>query len=188
MRRRCSAAVTYSSTSPKSHTKTEERGVYIHLGQPFGQAFYLAGRNSTPEYATYRAAPASPYGATSGPATRYRGGGALTVKFAQQIKTEIGGGKKTTASPQTILQQGHSFTLLPTDNDITLGPPDPATLDADNAAAVAAAIQSGLAEITSLMKPVFYQDNAHTLFIEPTVAEQTTEQTEWVTPTPLPGP
>ncbi len=166
----------------------EERGVYIHLGQPFGQAFYLAGRNSTPEYATFQAGPANPYSTSSAPATRYRGGGALTVKFAQKIKTEIGGGKQTTSNPQTILQQGHSFTLLPTDNNITLGPPDPATLDADNTAAVAAAIQSGLAEITSLMKPVFYQDNAHTLFIEPTVAEQTTEQTEWVTQTPLPEP
>lgn len=166
----------------------EERGVYIHLGLPFSQAFYLAGRNSTPEYATFQAGPANPYSISSAPATRYRGGGPLTVKFAQKIKTQIGGGREITSNPQTILQQGYTFTLLPADNNITLGPPDPATLEAGNAAAVAAAIQSGLAEITSLMKPVFYQDNAHTLFVEPTVAEQTTEQTEWVPQTPLPEP
>ena len=33
------------------------------------------------------------------------------------------------------------------------------------------------------MKPVFYQDNAHTLFVEPNVTERTIEEwQEWVTP------
>jgi hypothetical protein len=39
------------------------------------------------------------------------------------------------------------------------------------------------------MKPVFYQDNAHTLFIEPNVEERTVEDwKEWVTRTPQSEP
>ena len=97
----------------------EERGVYIHLGQPFSQAFYLAGRNSTPEYQSFSAAPANPYGATSARATRYQGSKTLTVKFAQKIRTEVGGSAKTTANWQSIFNQGHNYTLLPSNNNIT---------------------------------------------------------------------
>ena len=44
-------------------------------------------------------------------------------------------------------------------------------------------------EIASLIKPLFYQDNAHTLFIEPNVEERTIEEwQEWVTRTPQPEP
>ena len=39
------------------------------------------------------------------------------------------------------------------------------------------------------MKPVFYQDNAHTFFVEPSVTERTIEEwQEWVTRTPQPEP
>jgi hypothetical protein len=45
----------------------------------------------------------------------------------------------------------------------------------------------GTADIASLMKPWFYQDNAHTLLVQPTVAERTIEEwQEWVTQTPQP--
>jgi hypothetical protein len=58
-------------------------------------------------------------------------------------------------------------------------------LEADNPEAVKAAIDSGLPEIVSLMKPIFYQDNANTFFIQPDVTERTIEEwQEWVTRTP----
>ncbi|MCP4508971.1 MAG: hypothetical protein GY826_21575, partial [Fuerstiella sp.] len=41
----------------------------------------------------------------------------------------------------------------------------------------------------SLTKPVFYQDNRHTLFVEPSVTETTIEEWQgWVTPAPRPDP
>ena len=43
------------------------------------------------------------------------------------------------------------------------------------------AIAQGIEGITSIIKPVFYQDNEHTLFIEPNVTERTIEEwQEWV--------
>src|SRR5207249_2881742 len=53
--------------------------------------------------------------------------------------------------------------------------------------AVATAVQSGLPEISALMKPVFYKDGVNTLFIEPSVSERTVEEwQDWVTQTPVP--
>ena len=182
------SAGVFIHVSKEPYEDGDERGIFVHLGSAFNQAFYLAGRNSAPEKGDFSARPASPYGATETRATRYAGSGALKVTFNQRIKTGADS-RELTAESQTILNQGIGYTLLPCDNNITLGPPDPASLDADNPGAVAAAIQSGLAEITALMKPVFYQDRAHTLFLEPDVAEQTIEQVEqWVTRTPQPEP
>lgn len=168
-----------------------EGGVYIHLGGKINKAFYLAGRNSAPESTSYSAngtwgaKPANPYKANTPQATRYSGSGALLVEFKQRITTEPG--KSPTVETPSILRSGGKFTLLPCDNNITLGTPDPSSLNATNPDAVAAAIQSGLPEIASLMKPVFYQNNAHTLFIEPNVTEQTIEEwQDWVTRTPRP--
>jgi Neuraminidase-like domain/Salmonella virulence plasmid 28.1kDa A protein/Putative peptidoglycan binding domain len=143
----------------------EERGVFVHLSWPFNQAFYLAGRNSAPERAGYGAAPPNPYSANSVQANRYTGSGELTVRLTQRSTTEPG--KQPTVGPQKILQQGAAHSLLPSDN----------------------AIMPNLGEIASLIKPVFYQDNTHTLFIEPSVAERTIEDwQEWVTPPPRPEP
>jgi hypothetical protein len=177
--------------SKEPYENGEERGVYIHLrGGGVNQAFYLAGRNSTPESAICAQKPANPFsGANRARANRYAGSGALTVEFKRHITTE--GGKQPVDAVETssILQQCGAYTLLPCDNSITLVAPDSASLEEDNPAAVKAAIESGLPEIASLMKPVFYQDNAHTLFVEPNVTERTIEEwQEWVTRTPQPEP
>lgn len=43
---------------------------------------------------------------------------------------------------------------------------------------------TGIGDLASLMKPFFYQDNAHTFFVEPSVTERTIEEwPDWVTPT-----
>ena len=147
----------------------EESGVYITL-TGYGRnrnlgSFYLAGRNSVPEIKkNYSGLPKNPYNAT-----RYGGDDSLTVTFEQRITTE---GQQTTVvnDPLSILQDSSSYTLLPCNNDITLGGPAPGSLDADNAEAVAKAIAAGLPDIASLIKPVFYQNATDTLFVEPNVA------------------
>ncbi|MBD2026807.1 neuraminidase-like domain-containing protein [Leptolyngbya sp. FACHB-711] len=173
--------------SKEPYENGEERGVFVHLGSPFNQAFYLAGRNSLPERRTFEAAPAHPYSPKEINATRYSGDGSLTVTFAQRIATTAG---SSTQPPETrsILQLGGNYTLLPCNNNILFGAPTSAFAGAANPEAVKMAIESGRSEIASLMKPIFYQDNAHTLFIEPNVIEQTIEEwQEWVTQTTIPG-
>jgi hypothetical protein len=131
---------------------------------PFG-SFYLAGRNSSPEDAPYHQAPPSlPYSSVGGVhVTTYPGSGALTVTFARKTTTEDFKQPLSTMETQSILQQGGSYRVLPPNNDIVLGSPD----------------------IAALVKPVFYADNAHTLFIEPGVTEKTIEQwEEWVVQPP----
>jgi hypothetical protein len=167
----------------------EESGVYIHLGGAINQAFHLAGRNSAPEQASYAAKPDNPYNsANTELANRYSGSGGLKVSFQERITTEPG--KTPPKANPSILQQGGAYTLLPCDNNLTaLGVSEDAYLTAANPAAVKAAIERGVGGIASLMRPVFYQDNAHTLFVEPSVTERTIEEwQDWVTRTPQPEP
>lgn len=167
----------------------EERGVYVHLGWPFNQAFYLAGRNSIPEKAPFSGAPENLYSASTVKATQYAGSGRFKVTFNGRITVGQSGSTHSLETPSILGQEGGSYTILPCDNNITLGAPDVASIAASDPAAVKAAIESGLAEIASLMKPIFYQDNRHTLFVEPSVTERTIEEwQEWVTRTPQPEP
>ncbi len=175
--------------SKEQYENGEERGVYIHLGGTINKAFYLAGRNSIPETASCETDPAMPYSKSGVRANRYSGSGALTVEFKRSITTEDGKSPVNKVETPSILQHGGGYTLLPCDNNITLRASDVASLDTGNPEAVVKAIETGLSEIASLMKPIFYQDNAHTFFIEPDVAERTIEEwQEWVTRTPQPEP
>jgi hypothetical protein len=172
----------------------EERGVYIHLSWPFNQAFYLAGRNSSPEKSAVGPIPSHPYtpgwGFETANATRYTGDGPLKVTFASRITTTASGWAPGAVETPSILQQGNTFTLLPCDNDLTaLGVSEEAYKNASNPSAVKAALERGIRDIAALMKPVFYQDNRHTFFVEPEVTERTIEEwEEWVTRTPQPDP
>ena len=165
----------------------EELGVKVHLKGPeeFKYSFHLAGRNSTPEKTNYVSAPANPYSPSRARATHYSGTGELTVNFKQRITTEPG--LEQNSEPLPILQDGDRYALLPCNHNITLGAPEPASLNADDPGGGYAAIESGRSEVASLLKPAFYQDNAHTFFLEPSVTEQTVEEwKEWVTRTPKP--
>lgn len=159
----------------------EERGVYIHLGGKINKAFFLAGRNSTPEIRDYNengllgSKLENPYSASTESATGYTGSDELSVTFKQQITTEAG--KQPKAEISSILTQcPSSYTLLPCNNNTILGTPEAKSIHASNQEAVKAAIKSGLPEIVSLMKPVFYKDKWDTLFIEPNVTETTIEK------------
>jgi hypothetical protein len=175
--------------SKEPYENGEERGVYIHLGGGINQAFYLSGRNSAPRQAGYAPKPDNPYSTANEPlATRYSGSGELKVSLQERITTEPG--KTPPKANPSILQQGGAYTLLPCDNNLTtLGVSEEASQNAATVAAITAAMESGVGEIASLMKPVFYQDNAHTFFVEPEVRERTIEEwQEWVTRTPQPEP
>lgn len=178
----------------------EELGVHIHLGAPLNQSFYLAGRNSKPERKNYNengsrgALPENLYSSANNPcANRYSGNGELMIEFQELITTEPG--KTPPKENREILAadnrpQGGAYTLLPCDNNLTaLGVSEEAYQGAANPNAVKEAIERGLGEIASLIKPVFYQDNLHTLFVEPNVTETTIEEwQEWVARKPRPEP
>ena len=178
--------------SKEPYEDGEELGVTIHLKGPnnFQFSFYLAGRNSTPIQTNYLSGSDNPYSANALQATRYSGDGPLKVKFKQRITTEPGKMSIVAVETPSILQQGLAHTVLPCDNKLTIRSiPDESFQDAEDLAAVEAAIKSGIDEIASLMRPVFYQDNQHTLFVEPTVTETRIEEwQEWVTRTPRPDP
>jgi hypothetical protein len=147
--------------SKEPYEDGEERGVFINLSWPFGQAFYLAGRNSVPERRLLNPPPADPYSAWGPNAARYSGSGKLDVSFYWRVTTGPGT-SDWEYETQSILREGRSYTLLPCDNDITLASH----------------------EIAMLVKPGFYQDNENTLFMEPTVIERTIDEWRgWVGPT-----
>ncbi|MCI0702938.1 MAG: Tc toxin subunit A [Planctomycetia bacterium] len=176
----------------KEYENGEERGVYVHLSWPFNQSFHLAGRNGVPTPAPVVAIPGHPYtpawGFSSVNATSYVGSGAFKVTFVERVQTTNGGWGPTGIATPDILQQGGAFSLLPCNNDLLpLGVSEDAYQGAADPDAVKAAIERGLAHIAALMKPVFYQDRTHTLFVEPNVVERTVEEwEEWVTQTPQP--
>jgi hypothetical protein len=171
----------FSKGSVFIHVATEKvdgGGVYVYVDDPIGQAFYLAGRNSAPEYATYSARPRNPFPNMSDSANGYTGSGNFRVTFNQRVSVEDGGTPVQTPTTPTILNQAGSYQLVPCDNEIAVG------------LAQDAAIGSGsAAELASLIKPVFIADRLHSFFVEPNVDEQTVEEwRDWVTTTPKPNP
>ena len=182
--------------SKERDEKGEELGVYIHLrSQEINQAFYLAGRNSITENrhnsanSLHGSKPANFYSANIVRANRYSGRADLKISFQERITTEPGK-KPREANPVDILKQNGRYTLLPCDNNLmALAVSREAFQDATNPDAVEAALENGLGDIASFMKPVFYQDNRHTLFVEPNVTERTIEEwREWIASTPQPEP
>jgi hypothetical protein len=173
--------------SKEPYENGEERGVFVHLSNPIGSAFYLAGRNSAPEPGSYLARPDNPFpSANTIAATRYKGTDALRVRFKERITTESGKAPLGPPVDRDILGQGGAYTLLPADNELLpMGLSEDAYRNAAKPEAVKGAIKRGLSEIATLMRPVFYQDNRHTFFVEPSVTEKTIEEwEEWVAKTP----
>jgi hypothetical protein len=177
--------------SKEPYENGEERGVFVHLSNPIGSAFYLAGRNSAPKPGSYVARPDNPFpSANTIAATRYEGTDALRVRFKERITTESGKAPLGPPVDRNIFGPAGAYTLLPADNELLpMGVSEDAYRNAANPEAVKAAIESGLGEIATLMRPVFYQNNRHTFFVEPSVTEKTVEEwEEWVTKTPQAEP
>jgi hypothetical protein len=149
-------------------------GVFVYLGGPINRAFYLAGRNSLPESQPYADKPKNPFQAKGERANGYTGNGSLAVAFTSLTTTEDGKQPVKTPATPKILAKAGDYRLLPCDNDIVVGGAEGAD-------------ETSLKELAALVKPVFFQDRLHTLFVEPTVEERTVEEwQEWVTTTPKP--
>ncbi|UTT71278.1 neuraminidase-like domain-containing protein [Arthrobacter sp. DNA4] len=165
-------------------------GVYLNLGAPFNKALHLTSRNSPPEPTAARPRPSTPFLVGTDPGkvrpTAYIGtSGTLSVSIRTRISSEPAPDLPVTLD---VLGATGQYTLLPVNNLITLGVSAEAYEDADDPAAVQAAIAAGIGEIESLMKPAFFADRNTTLFLEPEVTERTIEEwQEWVTTTPVPG-
>lgn len=138
----------------------EERGLFVHVGQPFSKTFYLAGRNATPEEKPGTAAPVNLYSAQTPRATMRSGSGRLSVTFERIFEN----GNPSPAAPVTIVDRLGEFTLVACNGDLPLGKTDPASI-----------------ERAALAKPVFLQNASSTFFLEPEVTEQTIEEWQgWV--------
>jgi hypothetical protein len=122
----------------------------------------------------------------------------LIVNFTQRITIETGKAPISEKSPQPILLRGlllgglfggimseeFRYTLLPCDNRLNLGVPDEAYEGAEKPNEVKIALENSLSETESLIKPVFFQDDTHTFFVEPDVVERTVEDWQtWLEPT-----
>ncbi|MCA9470175.1 MAG: hypothetical protein KC643_32660 [Nitrospira sp.] len=170
--------------SKEPYEQGEERGVYIHLTCPeFQQAFYVAGRNSSPTLAPRQSGLLFPFSANSVRATQYGGFGRLMVTFAEHIKTEKGNSSIEKANQTLdILAKGNAYTLVPCNNKLAaLKVSEEAYQDAQDPAAVKGALEKSIDEIGTLVKPIFYQDKSHTFFVESHVTERTLEEWEqWV--------
>jgi hypothetical protein len=160
----------------KAYENGDETGLFIHLGGAFNRSIYLAGRNSLPESRSYTAngkdgaKPKNPYSAAGEAATRYYGGRGLAVEFTRRMSADPK--EKPQMETPSIFEKSGSFNLVTCNNPI-----------------VAGITGEGEDELASLMKPVFYQDDTYTLFMEPAVEERTIEEwQDWVTRTPRADP
>jgi hypothetical protein len=178
------------STYPPGTTikNSGDGGVYIHLGGKIEESFYLAGRNCIPALFKYKHGISDSTGTSPSADNIPPGGGSTGLAFPQ-IKTvftkkesnasrySVANGLKVsstytdnsasnTSQPLTVLRKSYENTsrchLIPCDNEISLSV----------STEVVATIKSSQDEIASLSKPIFYQDNAHTFFIEPSVTER----------------
>jgi len=150
------------SVAKESFTEDgEERGVYISLGWPFNQAFYVQGRNSPPVSAAKQAKgyAYSPSAVNSDGTRRTVSSGPLTVSIQRRV-SEIGLDVTTKTENATVLTPVGSYSVLEPNNDLTSAP----------------------AAIGGLISPIFVQDGQYTLFGEPTMSERTVQEwEEWVT-------
>lgn len=140
-----------------------EGAVRVHLSSPFDKAFRLVSKNSPPEVKEGGSPQELPYSWDERRVTQYRGSGALDVTYVDKIVSVDGKAPESTSATQGVLLKGGQFALLGCGNSVELP----------------------TKEVGALTSPLFYQDNRHTFFVEPSLREVTIEQwEEWVIPLP----
>ncbi len=171
----------------------EEGGVFVYLAidkHDFNN-FYLAGPNSVPVPVPFSDGPISAIFGWSTAARKVSLGSGLHVIMTSRIETEDVQAPVVTRDVYPILEQtsAQGFTVVPPNNDITLGGAAPAPAPASTPPAGSPDAGDGLHELLGLMKPLFYQDDHYTFYVEPTVTERTVEEwEEWVVRQPDPPP
>ena len=142
-------------------------GLYVEM--PVGWAiirltpyFRVVSKNSCPQLQPQfvMTEPTSPYSPKK-TFNRYMGSGGLSVTFEQKIVTTDGDKQAVPPESQPILSKSGygGYTLLPSSNQMKL--PN--------------------AEFAPLISPVFYADDVHTFFIEPSLTETTVDRWEGYT-------
>ena len=178
-------------TSKEPYENGEERGIFIHLGAPINQGFYLEGRNGVPERADHKDASPIPFSSetmTIVNSTQLRDRGKLTARYRQLVFSEDGS-QNYFPDYIPILDQAGAYRLLLCNDIFSPRNPGVETIRAQASKTALRATGSDYAEIESAMKPFFYQDNAHTFFVEPNVYEPSVEDwREWLPPLPDPDP
>ncbi len=131
------------------------------------RGFRLVGRNAPVQITSSGSSPkAPPFSWTEVRGTRYHHSGPLTVWYTSRIEKANG---KTTEqkSAKQVLAKGGGYSLVI--------PPAPVATAAGP-------------EIDGLVRPFFYQDDAHTFYVEPTVTERVFhEWDDWIVVEPA-GP
>ncbi|WP_438029768.1 neuraminidase-like domain-containing protein [Sorangium sp. So ce233] len=152
----------------KEHEDGEERAVLIHLDEPISKTFRMVSKNGRPTLEPAVPAQEIPYAHGSARAGQFRSSGALSVTFDEKIETEDGKEPVVTEVTKKILRKGRGgFSLLVSGNPLS----------------------QPTAEMGALAGPFFYQDDAHTFFVEPALEENTLDRwEEWAIPAPLPDP
>jgi len=174
-----SSSVFIHASKARDPETGEEGGVYIHLSDPVRRSFYLAGRNSDLQQASNGSRPENKFSANKPYASRYRGSGELKISYNARIQSN----EPLSPVNPNILQEGTTYTLLPCDNDLqSLGISREKYEGTAHPADVKRILEDGLEEIAALSKPVFYQDDTHTFFVQPTINEHITEKWEQYVP------
>jgi hypothetical protein len=144
----------------------ENKAVRIHLNGlsdfavvgrgRFGYQFRVVSKNSRPSAGIDQVTTTlqSPYQTDETEYNHHMGYEKLSVLFVQQVVTTDGNVQRADPAPQPILGNSTPFTLLPTSNQMTL--PN--------------------AEFAPLISPLFYADDRHTFFVEPSLIETTVDK------------
>lgn len=153
----------YITLEPKNPIDaTLDGAVHINLPQ-LDHAFRITNKNTPPEIISPDDTPTWPYQKPFR-INRIQGdAGPMRVQFQHYLKTLNGDTQVSDASPQTILNQSvGQYSLLPSSGQITMGG----------------------ADFGPLVTPFFYQDSAHTFYVEPALTETVTIDTwsEWLSP------
>jgi hypothetical protein len=172
-----------------------EGGVFIRVTE-FGDAFYLAGRNASPEARSRSPAPLHVIvSAGDIRATKYcdLNGGALQVVYKEQRTTDPKERDVRDARErlrdwyrgwQTVLTNVPAYTVLTCNSSLApLGISSDALKSAHLPEAAKSVIESGLTERAALSQPFFYQDNRYTFFVQPEVSDTLVEDVNtWLPP------
>ncbi|MEM9696611.1 MAG: neuraminidase-like domain-containing protein, partial [Myxococcota bacterium] len=166
-----------------------DQGVTIHIGKPFQEGFYLPSRNSEPRLIRSDSAPAFPYRYDTRTRGRYVVDGPLKVEYKQRIITSAD--DKPEEAPEeeeeVVLSRGATpGWVLPCNSETQFAPPMAPNIGNVGSPFIIDALEKSREDLSALLRPVFYGDDKHTFFVEPSVTELTiTQWQEWV---PAPPP
>ncbi|SDD50071.1 Putative peptidoglycan binding domain-containing protein [Bacillus wiedmannii] len=145
-----------SVTKEKGEESGIDGAVWIHLKNSIlSYSFVVISKNSDLQSSNYSTIPDSPYFQNKYTEyNRFKGAGALSVTFVQNIETTDGVIKVESPAPHPILSNGGSYILLPTSNQM----------------------QFPNEEFAPLISPFFYADDLYTFFVEPSITETTMDK------------